>query len=82
MREVVCPGAGIEGRGKAVSRRVLALQDLKTIIKPTTSQSSFYFHHTLEALNPSDKMLLAGRAAPGTSAPSPLSWYTIGLEPS
>lgn len=66
---MVCPGAGNEGGG--VSRRVLALQDLKTIIKPTTSLSSFYYHHTLEALNPSDKTLLAGRAVPRNPCPLP-----------
>lgn len=46
---------GQKGRG------ILASQDLKTIIKPTTSRSSFYYHHALEILNnTSDKMFLAG----------------------
>lgn len=39
-------GAGSEGEDGA-----LALQDLKTIMKPTTSLSSFYYHHPLEILN-------------------------------
>ena len=92
MELKVMPGVEVREDGEASGlswaqargeegRRVLAGWDLKTIIQPTISRSSIITMHWKFFL-PVIKCFWQGQTTPITPAPSPLSWYTVGLEPS